>query len=246
MSGVHPTAWQGFTRSAAAYERARPDYPPAALDWLMARLGLRSGATVLDLASGTGKLTRPLLAAGLEVVAVEPVAEMRSALPAEATVLEGLAEEIPLAAGRVDAVTVAQAFHWFDGDAALQEIHRVLRPGGALGLVWNRRRMSDRLNQQIEELIGPHRRRVPAHSGGAWKEAFGRTRMFGPLEEKVFANEQVLDAAGLADRFGSVSFIATLDEAERTRVLDAVRALAADGPVTLRYDTEVHVAERRR
>jgi SAM-dependent methyltransferase len=245
MSGVHPTAWQGFTRSAAAYERARPDYPAAALDWLMDRLGLRSGATVLDLAAGTGKLTRPLVAAGLEVIAVEPVGEMRSALPPQATVLDGLAEQIPLPAARVDAVTVAQAFHWFDGEAALQEIHRVLRPGGALGLIWNRRRMSDPLNRQIEELIGPHRRETPAHSGGTWEEAFRRTELFGPLEARVFGNEQELDAEGLADRFGSVSFIAALEESERSRLLDAVRALAGNGRVTLRYDTEVHVAERR-
>ena len=245
MTGVHPTAWQGFTRSAAAYERARPDYPPAALEWLAECLGLRPGASVLDLAAGTGKLTRPLLARGVEVIAVEPVAEMRSALPAGARVLDGLAERIPLTAASVDAVTVAQAFHWFDGPAALAEIHRVLREDGVLGLIWNRRRMSDPLNRRIEELIGPHRRRAPAHRGGAWKEAFEHTPLFGPLEERVFSNEQELDAAGLADRVGSISFIATLEAPERGRVLEAVRALARDGPVTLRYDTEVHVATRQ-
>ena len=182
MTGVHPTAWAGFTRSAAAYERARPDYPAGALGWLAERLGLTAGATVLDLAAGTGKLTRPLLAAGFEVIAVEPVAEMRSALPAEATVLDGLAERIPLPAASVDAVTVAQAFHWFAGDAALAEIHRVLRPGAALGLIWNRRRMSDPLNQEIEELIRPHRRRRPptAAATGSWpssaRRCSGRSR----------------------------------------------------------------------
>ena len=246
MTGVHPTAWAGFTRSAAAYERARPDYPAGALGWLAERLGLTAGATVLDLAAGTGKLTRPLLAAGFEVIAVEPVAEMRSALPTEATVLDGLAERIPLPAASVDAVTVAQAFHWFAGDAALAEIHRVLRPGAALGLIWNRRRMSDPLNQEIEELIRPHRKATPAHRGGHWPQAFEQQQhLFGPLQERVFANEQELDAAGLADRFGSVSFIAALDEPERSRLLGRIRALAGDGRVTLRYDTEVHVAERR-
>jgi SAM-dependent methyltransferase len=242
---VHPTAWQGFTRSAAAYERARPDYPAVALEWLLDRLGVAGGGVLLDLAAGTGKLTRPLLAAGAEVIAVEPVAEMRSALPAEARVLDGLAERIPLPAGAVDAVTVGQAFHWFDGEPALAEIHRVLRAEGALGLIWNRRRMADPLNQRIEELIAPHRRRTPAHHGGAWKQAFARTRLFGPLEERVFSNEQELDAAGLVDRFGSVSFVAALDEPERSDLLEAIRALAGGGRVTLRYDTEVHAAQRQ-
>jgi SAM-dependent methyltransferase len=245
MRSLHPTAWQGFTRSAAAYERARPDYPQAAVEWLAARLNIGPGRAVLDLAAGTGKLTRALVATGAEVVAVEPVAQMRAALPSEARVIDGLAERIPLPAGSVDAVTVAQAFHWFDGDVALAEIHRVLRPGTALGLIWNRRRMADPLNQAIEQLIRPYRRRTPAHSGGEWKAAFERTSLFGPLDERSFPNEQEHDADGLVDRVGSISFIATLDPPERNRLLDSVRALAPDGPITLRYDTEVQVAERR-
>jgi SAM-dependent methyltransferase len=237
-------AYVGLARSVAAYERGRPGYPPAAVDFLAARLRLGPGRTVVDLAAGTGKLTRPLLATGAEVVAVEPVAEMRAALPAGARTVDGRAEAMPLTTASADAVAVAQAFHWFDGDAALAEIHRVLRPGGALALVWNRRRMDEPLNQAIEELISPYRAHTSSFHTGAWRVAFERTELFGPLEGRAFPNEQSLDADGLADRVASVSFIAALDEEERTKVLRAVRALAGDAGVTIHHDTEVQVADR--
>jgi SAM-dependent methyltransferase len=244
VTRLQPAASKGLARSVAAYERGRPGYPPAAIDFLAARLRLGPGRTVVDLAAGTGKLTRRLLATGAEVVAVEPVAEMRAALPAGARAVDGMAEAMPLTTSSADAVAVAQAFHWFDGDAALVEIHRVLRPGGALALVWNRRRMDEPLNQAIEELTAPYRPHTSAFHTGAWRAAFERTRLFGPFEERVFRNDQSLDARGLADRVASMSFIAALDEKERTKVLRAVRALPEAAGVTIRQDTEVQVAER--
>jgi SAM-dependent methyltransferase len=239
-----PAARAGYARSVPAYERGRPGYPPAAVDFLAARLRLAPGRTVVDLAAGTGKLTRPLLATGAEVVAVEPVAEMRAALPRAARAVDGTAEAMPLTTASADAVTVAQAFHWFDGDAALAEIHRVLRPGCALALVWNRRRMDDPLNQALEELIAPYRRHTSTFHTGAWRAAFERTKLFALLEKRVFANRQSLDPGQLADRIASVSFIATLDENERTKVLRAVRALAGPSGVTIHHNTEVEVADR--
>jgi SAM-dependent methyltransferase len=245
VSEVHPVAARGFSRSPDAYERARPDYPAAAIEFLALRLGIGPGRRVLDLAAGTGKLTRPLLGTGTDVVAVEPVAQMRAALPPEAHVLEGTAEAIPLADRDVDAVTVGQAFHWFDGAAALAEIHRVLRPGGKLALIWNGQRKDTPLGRAIDSIIEPHRKGTPTHRTNAWRPAVEQTRLFGPLEERHFPNDQELDAEGLVDRFRSTSFVAALDPAEREAVLGEVRALAADGPVTVRYDTEVHVCERR-
>jgi ubiquinone/menaquinone biosynthesis C-methylase UbiE len=243
VSGIHPAARGGFARVADEYERGRPGYPPAAIEFLAGRLRLGPGRTVLDLAAGTGKLTRPLVATGAEVVAVEPVAQMRAALPAAARALDGTAEAIPLAAGSVDAVTVAQAFHWFDGDAALAEIHRVLRPGGTLALVWNRRRMDDPLNKAVEDLVAPYRGHTPALRTGAWRVVFERTTLFGPLEMHTFPNEQSLDADGLVDRVASISFIARLGEAERAKVLRAARALAG-GPVVIPHEAEVFLSER--
>jgi SAM-dependent methyltransferase len=244
VSELHRAASEGYGRSAEAYERGRPDYPAAAVEFLAARLGLGPRRTVVDLAAGTGKLTRPLLATGAEVIAVEPVAEMRAAIPAAARALEGTAEAIPLAEASADLVTVAQAFHWFDCDAALAEIHRVLRPGGTLALVWNRRRMDDPLNQAVEELIAPHRGHTPALRTNAWRAAFERTELFGPLDEHTFPNEQSLDADGLVDRVASISFIATLDEEERADVLRAARALAGGGHVIVPHDTEVLLSKR--
>jgi SAM-dependent methyltransferase len=239
VSGIHPAAAQGFARSASAYERGRPGYPQAAIRHLTAKLPPR--AVVLDLAAGTGKLTRPLLAAGLSVIAVEPVAEMRAALPGSAGALEGTAEAIPLADGSVDAVTVGQAFHWFDGDAALVEIARVLRPGGLLALVWNRRLEDDPVNRAVEELVGPYRGEVPAHRTSAWREAFPRSTAFGPLEEHLFEHAVEQDADGLEARVASISFIAALEPARRAPVLERARAIAGGRVVTVPYRTEVHV-----
>ena len=244
MTRMHRAAALGFSRSAQAYERGRPGYPEAAIRHLVAQLPPRP--VVLDLAAGTGKLTRPLLEAGLSVIAVEPVAEMRAALPAGARTLDGTAEAIPLEAGSVDAVTVGQAFHWFDGEAALTEIARVLRQGGALALVWNVRLEDDPINGAIEELVAPYRADVPTHRSDAWRPAFSRSRSFGPLDERVFENAQELDADGLEARVGSISFIAALDQAEREQVLTRTRALAGQGGVTVPYRTEVQVCRRLR
>jgi SAM-dependent methyltransferase len=240
VSPINETAAIGFARSAEAYEEGRPEYPPAALD----PLELAPGMAVLDLAAGTGKLTRALAASGAAVTAVEPVAEMRAVLPASVTALDGTAEAIPVEPESVDLVTVAQAFHWFDGPAALAEIHRVLRPGGRLALVWNRRVEEDPVNRAIEAIIEPYRRGTPTHRGDAWRSAFEGTALFGPLEEHVYPNEQVLDADGLAARICSISFIARLPEPERAGLLARARELTAAGPVRLPYRTEVQVAPR--
>ena len=239
---IHRAAAEGFSRSAEAYERGRPEYPAAAVACVISRLP--AGARVLDLAAGTGKLTRPLLAAGLSVLAVEPVAEMRSALPAAARPMPGTAEAIPVDDAAVDAVTVGQAFHWFDGDAALAEIHRVLRPDGLLALLWNRRVEDNPMNRAFDELVDPHRHATPTHRWNSWRAAFERTSLFGPLEEHEFDGEQRLDADGMEARVGSISFIAALDDPERERVLERARALAGDGTVTLAYRSEVQICRR--
>jgi SAM-dependent methyltransferase len=235
---VHRAAATGFARSVDTYERARPDYPPEAIAYLAHELDLGPGRTVVDLAAGTGKLTRPLAALGCEVIAVEPLDEMRAAIGAPARALDGTAEDIPLPDDSADAVTVGQAFHWFDGAAALAEIERVLRPGGGLALVWNRRPVeASALHAAISDITEPYRGDTPAHRTGTWRQAFAGRE----LTEWTFVFTQRLDADGLADRVGSTSFIAALEEPERRLVLGRVRALAGEGPVEVPYVCEVHL-----
>jgi SAM-dependent methyltransferase len=235
---VHPSAAVGFARGVEAYERARPDYPPEAITYMARELDLRPSRVVVDLAAGSGKLTRPLARLGCEVIAVEPVDEMRAAIGDAARALAGTAEAIPLRDDSADAVTVGQAFHWFDGPAALAEIERILRPAGGLGLVWNRRPIeSSALHAAISEIIAPYRGDAPAHASGTWRDAFAGRE----LTEWTFAFTQTLDADGLADRVGSISFIAALGDNERSAVLERVRALAGEGPVGVPYVCEIHL-----
>ncbi len=245
--GIHDAARRGFEREAEAYERGRPDYPPAAIEWLVAQLGLRGGRTAVDVGAGTGKLGRSLLPSGAEVVAVEPVAGMRDVLARElpaVRVLEGTAEALPLGDQCADAVVAGQAFHWFDGEMALKEFHRVLRPAGRLGLIWNRRRLEQPLQRAIDEIIEPYRQGTPSLGSGAWRGALDRSSLFTPVDELKVPFEQWLDADRFVDRIASISFIAALEPSGREGVLSRVRELAVRNSEPLAYDSEVYVFER--
>jgi SAM-dependent methyltransferase len=204
---------------------------------------------VLDLAAGTGKLTRQLAALGARVVAVEPLDEMRAHLEAAvpgARALAGRAEDIPLPDGSVDAVTVAQAFHWFDASRALAEIHRVLRPAGALALVWNGRDPGDPLQAAVDAEIRPYRRRAGLERALDPRAELARGRFFSRADERRFPHVQTIGRDRYVDRVASTSVVAALPGRERRALLDRVRELASErpGPVELRYVTEVYVADR--
>jgi ubiquinone/menaquinone biosynthesis C-methylase UbiE len=242
---VNPVA-RAFSSVADVYERARPSYPAEAVDHLARALGLRAGATVVDLGAGTGKLTRLLVPTGARVVAVEPLPEMRAVLERVVPgieAVEGTAEGIPLADGAADAVTAAQAFHWFDPARALPEIHRVLRPGGRLGLIWNSRDLDDPLQARVEELISPYRETHPQQMSRSWQAPLSESPLFGPAEEVSVHWDQTLTREELAERVLSTSAIAALPEDERAPLLDRVRAVIGDRsePFPFRYRTDVFV-----
>ncbi len=241
-SELHP-ATRGFELAADAYERGRPDYPAEAVAFLVERLDLREGRTVADLAAGTGKLTRLLAQTSAAVIAVEPIAEMRAKIEG-ARVLDGAAEAIPLADASVDAVTVAQAFHWFRADTALAEIHRVLRAGGGLALVWNVRDERDPIHAAVSEILAPLERDAPRRHRKDWGEVIGESGLFTPAELATFVHEQLVDEDGLVERFMSVSFVAAAPDDIRAGVERELRAIARDAvaPIRLPYMTDVFVA----
>ncbi|HEY7195967.1 MAG TPA: methyltransferase domain-containing protein [Gaiellaceae bacterium] len=251
--GVHQAAL-AFDRAGDAYERGRPSYPPEAVSCLVDSLRIGPGATVLDLAAGTGKLTRLLAPTGARVIAVEPASGMRQKLVDSAPgveAIDGTAEAVPLQDGSVDAVTVAQAFHWFDGDKALAEIHRVLAPGGRLGIIWNRREESEPWIVRLGELIEPYRGDAPRYLAHRWRDAFDRTTLFTPLEHARFELVHETDPDGIVARVTSISFVAGLSDDERAALSDRVRALLDEDPMThgrerlgLPYHTDVYWCER--
>jgi SAM-dependent methyltransferase len=245
-SDVNPWAFEGFGRAADAYERARPDYPAAALEWLAERLDLRPGRVVVDVGAGTGKLSRLLAATGARVLAVEPLAEMRRLLEGTPGVepLSAPAEALPLPDASADAVTAGQAFHWFRGDEALAEMHRILRPASGVALLWNRLDRDDSVAGAFAALIDRYRGHPSLEEGDRWRQPFSRTDFFGPLERRVFDNAHDVDGETLAARAASESSIAILPEEPRAELLAEVRALAPE-PVALRYFTEVFTCSRK-
>jgi SAM-dependent methyltransferase len=229
---LHPLAEQ-FASIAGAYERARPEYAPAVVGAIAAELGLGPHAPVLDLAAGTGKLTRALLAAGLDVVAVEPQAPLLELLAERIgaeRVREGLAEAIPLADASVDAVTVADAFHWFDQAQAVAEIGRVLRPGGGLAVLstipdWRGASWAQELGAAMERARPEH----PHFDGPPWQDAVRAAGGWSEPREVRVTTSQPADPEAILKYLASVSWIAALPEEQRAETLAQLAALISDG-----------------
>jgi SAM-dependent methyltransferase len=245
-----------FGRVADAYDLGRPSYPPEALGWLAAELGLGGRSTVLDLAAGTGKLSAGLVPLVGRVVAVEPVAEMRRVLAARLPQVEavaGTAEAIPLSDAAVDAVIVGAAFHWFDAGEALGEIHRVLRPGGGLGLMWNRPEWEGESWYPAFSAVLEHARAAAGdppnrYAAGEWRAALERSHLFGPPRKREFRHVHHVTRAEFLARVESWSVLAALaDEDRRGRLDELAGALAAQGvaELDLRYRTDTYRARSR-
>jgi SAM-dependent methyltransferase len=241
---LHPLATR-FPSVADAYERGRPEHAPAVVGALAAELGIAPGAAVLDLAAGTGKLARPLLAAGLDVVAVEPQAPLRDRLAAAIgpeRVREGLAEAIPLPDASVEAVTVADAFHWFDQARALAEIRRVLAPRGGLAVLatlpdWSGASWAHELGSLIAHLRPEH----PYFDGPPWREAVRAAGGWSAPREIRVTTFQPADPGRIVDHVASMSFVAALPEGERVKWLSRVASLVEAGETPAELPVQVVV-----
>jgi SAM-dependent methyltransferase len=236
MTVIHPSAARGFAAAAHAYVRGRPGYPAELLPWLTGEMELQAGRTCVDLGAGTGKFTALLVQTGVEVIAVEPVAEMRRQLVADlpgVRALEGTAEAMPLADGSAHAVLCAQAFHWFANARTLEEIHRVLAPGGRLGLVWNVRDESVDWVAALTAIMEPYETGTPRYRSGLWRQAF-TGQPFTALEETCFPfQHHGSPREVIIDRILSVSFIAALPATVRDGIAEQLRDLI-DGHPDLR------------
>ena len=177
---IHPVAAEGFTAGAAAYVAGRPEYPPQIEDWLRTDLGLGKGKTALDLGAGTGKFSSRLVATGATVIAVEPVQAMLDELIRQYPEIEarsGSAQAIPLEDASVDGVVCAQSFHWFAAPESLKEVRRVLKPGGAFGLIWNLRDDGVPWVAALTRIMQPFAGDAPRFHSQKWRERLSRRRL---------------------------------------------------------------------
>jgi SAM-dependent methyltransferase len=245
-----------FSGLAEMYSRYRPAYPPAALDFILSRCGLGPGSVLADIGCGTGIASRLFAARGLQVIGVEPNADMRSQAESSAAPASGpppcyragRAEDTGLPADCADAVLAAQSFHWFESAAALAEFHRILKPAGWAILLWNERDESDPCTAAYGQVVARSRDAArfekPRHQ--AHRPLLESPR-FHRGEHVLFANEQLLDEAGLLGRALSVSY-APREPAEAEAFAAALRQVfhrfQHDGQVRLRYQTSVTIAQR--
>lgn len=223
-----------FGSVAELYERGRPGYPDDAIRWLCEG----SPKHVIDLAAGTGKLTQGLVMASETVLAVEPSLAMLRQVGADASLqrVRATAEAIPVRTAWANLVTVAQAFHWFDLPRAVPEIHRVLRRGGNMGLLWNLREDSTDWVAELSRVIGANDAQV---SGVADSERFGfdpshglvsASGLFSGFEHRVFQHTQPLDVESLVALVGSRSNVVTKGPREQEEIMNWVREVCRNHP----------------
>jgi SAM-dependent methyltransferase len=244
-----------FDDVAAAYERGRPRYEPHVVATIAAATG---GPRVLDLGAGTGRMSAPLLQAGLDVVAVEPLEGMRAILtrsigPERA--LAGRAEALPLDDASVDGVVACDAWHWFDGPRAADELDRVVRPGGGVVVCithprWQRGEDAPAWWAEHGEIYeSVPKDDHPYHGGSRRPDGLEGHPGFESMEVHDVPFVHATDRQRILAHYSSMSFVASLEPARRAEVLAAFEAvLARHGVdrVDIPYRAELWITRRRR
>lgn len=241
---THPVAADGFGQEAATYDRVRPSYPADAVRWVADALLTDGAARVADVGAGSGIFTKLLLprcdATGARLLAVDPVATMRGLCAAtlpRVPVVGATGEALPFRDGSLHAITVAQAFHWFDGPAAFAELARVLSPRGRIALLWNTRDRSLPWTDRLWEIVAATEHDAPWGDAEQWHTtALADTPHFGPRHHATFHHAQLLTPEEVVARVQSVSHVAVLPAPERAAVLDSVRDLLRTDPSTAGRD----------
>lgn len=247
LERAHATSWAAAD-AGETYERGRPDYPHAAASLLAQHLELGPRSRLADVAAGTGKLTRLLAEVGCgQIVAVEPMAGMRAQIVshgAGAAVVAAGVEHLPLATGSLDAVTVAQAFHWFDVARASAELARVLRPAGRLALVTNRPEHTTTWQADLWSTLRRYETLAPRPaSTRGWRQALDDAGHFTAFERLVIPHRQRFATQGDFDaRFASISHVLLLDPRSRQDLFDELHTIVAgQDPVVIALSTVIEI-----
>jgi SAM-dependent methyltransferase len=227
---------------AIDYDELRPGYAPEAVAWVLQRGALGPGSLVVDLAAGTGQLSRHLEPLGVDLVAVEPASNMRAVLRERlpsVRLLDGTAEALPFADGSVDAVVVGNAFHHFDREAAFAELRRVLRGRGTLALFWawplEEEQRSVPGIDELYEVVEEYRAESAINAAyRSWAEPPPDVNGFGSFDRREFPLTQVLPAARLADLYATSSDVASMPEPLRTELLRRIGEITRALPDVLR------------
>jgi SAM-dependent methyltransferase len=244
VSDERSNAIKGFA-DGGRYQGARPGYPGEAVRAMVATMRLCEARLVVDVGAGTGLFTRELVPYCANIVAVEPSAGMRHEFEQQhlgVEVLAGTGESLPFPDHSVDAITVAQAFHWFDPAVALAEMRRVLVLGGHLGLIWNER------DESVEWVDAMSRamlwdKRQPYRVGMDFVPVLEEGGLV-EIEVGHFRHNQLVDRATLLQRVLTTSYVSVMTEPEQRRILDDVAGVIEGFPETfeLPYTTTTYCA----
>jgi ubiquinone/menaquinone biosynthesis C-methylase UbiE len=244
-----------FSNRVENYVKYRPEYPKEFIEYLYTNAGFSKESIIADIGSGTGKLTSLLLERESRVVGVEPNKEMRKAaekLLAEHpkfVSIDGTAEATGLPDSSVNFIVCAQAFHWFDNEACRKEFSRILKPGGKVALVWNKRMAEERgFPAEYEKILKAFANDYnEVNHKLITDEEFKRFFRNGAYHQFTCRNEQLFDFESLKGRLLSSSYAPMPGEQNYEVLMTEMRQIfdtyCTKGKVAIKYETEGYIGE---